>query len=267
MKLRDILFLNRYIFIAALIFNDSKAKKFVNRLESHQKQRDDIRTLGFSMIEGFFTAEECDTMSQFIEDYIGVHDRKFANDHRIYSIQKLNSYIKEKFHDSEILRQIGEDYTQTHLILQSTLGAKLVEEAGNKGSGGGWHRDSHTLQYKNIAYLSDVTEENGPFEYVAQSHTKQAIFDALKYRPPGKNCHNYRFTQQEIDEISSKMGLEVVTVCAPKGSLLLADTRGLHRGKPLIKGVRYALTNYFVPEDLFQPEEIFDEVYSHSKNQ
>jgi hypothetical protein len=47
-----------------------------------------------------------------------------------------------------------------------------------------------------------------------------------------------------------KINRKVKTFFAPAGSLILVDTRGIHRGRPLYKnGERYALTNYYWHKD------------------
>ena len=41
---------------------------------------------------------------------------------------------------------------------------------------------------------------------------------------------------------------------AKAGTLILVDTSSIHRGMPIIAGVRYALTNYFYPKRLIDQE-------------
>ena len=55
-----------------------------------------------------------------------------------------------------------------------------------------------------------------------------------------------RFSEDEISEIVSHMDTEVTSYTAKKGTVILADVRGLHRGMPIEEGLRYAVTNYYV---------------------
>jgi hypothetical protein len=107
---------------------------------------------------------------------------------------------------------------------------KVVPKEGNAGSGGGLHRDSpFSHQVKCILYLCDVTNANGPFSYVPGTH-RNLIGQRHRY-PLG----TYRF-----DNVPDQLE----TVTAPAGSLLVCDTRAVHGGKPIVEGVRYAVTLY-----------------------
>ena len=82
-----------------------------------------------------------------------------------------------------------------------TLAGHLKFESNNLGSGGGWHRDSpFTNQIKTIVYLTDVSSNNGPFEYLVGSH-KRSFYAKLKNRW-AIELNRMRFTNQEIDKIT-----------------------------------------------------------------
>ena len=57
-----------------------------------------------------------------------------------------------------------------------------------------------------------------------------------------------RFQERDVERIVEGDAQRLVTFPAPAGTLIAADTTGIHRGAPLAKGVRYALTNYYLPE-------------------
>ena len=87
-------------------------------------------------------------------------------------------------------------------------------------------------------YLNDVTPENGPFQIIPKSSSLN--FHILKTNTPDK----YQFTDNEIQNyISSSDQIKEIT--AKAGTLVLFDTNCIHRGKPITKGTRYALTNYY----------------------
>lgn len=129
--------------------------------------------------------------------------------------------------------------TRSWLLMANRVQVK----EGGRGSGGGLHRDSpFSHQVKCIWYLSDVGEDNGPFQYVAGTH-RNLIGDRHKY-PLGA----YRF-----DEVADPL----VSATATAGSLLVCDTRCIHGGKPIRKGVRYAITLYTF-YDLEGPVRLFE---------
>lgn len=110
---------------------------------------------------------------------------------------------------------------------------RVLPKEGNLGSGGGLHRDSpFSHQVKCIWYLSDVEEENGPFQYIPGTH-RNLIGQRHKY-PIG----TYRYP--EIFDPPA-------AITAPAGTLLVCDTHCIHGGKPIVSGTRYAVTLYTFP--------------------
>lgn len=90
-----------------------------------------------------------------------------------------------------------------------------------------WHRDvpeDHDI-VKCFLYLSDVTPAAGPMDYVAGSNTDsgrriklRSVFDGGGYRLAD-------------DEVTSAFGADsVVTAVGPAGTVVFADTLGVHRG-------------------------------------
>ena len=125
----------------------------------------------------------------------------------------------------------------------TTLAAKVVAKPKNLGSGGGWHRDSmYEKQIKAISYLSDVDGDNGPFQYVVGSHSKGSVLRTLDLHH-GPNLK--RFRADDLERWCESNQERVETIVGSAGDVILVDTRGLHRGMPIISGTRYALTNYY----------------------
>jgi hypothetical protein len=158
-----------------------------------------------------------------------------CSDERIYGAERLFPEIETLLPIDEMRKQ-GESYLGCHLPHYFVLAARLQYREGNVGSGGGWHRDSpFTPQFKFIAYLSNVGEENGPFEYVPRTHSSIHKFKS-KF-----SLGKMRFSAEEV----KGQWEETSIVVADEGSILIADTKGLHRGRPIRKGKRYACTVYF----------------------
>ena len=102
------------------------------------------------------------------------------------------------------------------------------------GSGAGWHRDSYLeKQLKTIFYLTKVNIENGPFTYLKP---KSKIFCRLYpiKRRQNVNAHKkLNFCSNQVSITSEKPGLGFSII-----------TNYIHRGMPITKSVRYALTVY-----------------------
>ena len=88
-----------------------------------------------------------------------------------------------------------------------------------------WHRDfddRHLL--KAFLYLVDVDERTGPFEYVPGSQPGGRYADLWAWKPLGVR----RISDEELGKrISSD---QIATFTAPRGTLILCNTSGFHRG-------------------------------------
>jgi Phytanoyl-CoA dioxygenase (PhyH) len=122
---------------------------------------------------------------------------------------------------------------------------RITCQPGNAGSGSGWHRDSpFSHQFKALIYLSDVHDHNGPFQFIKGSHLKRSVLDVSRYL--GTPLTQYRFSAEQLDRVVQAGVVSApMTITGAKGTMLLADTRGLHRGKPLAAGARLAVTRYY----------------------
>lgn len=121
-----------------------------------------------------------------------------------------------------------------------TMSGHLRYVEGNLGSGQGWHRDSvNTNQYKSIAYLSDVSSSSGPFQYYLKTANRISMHACDKYYgiPRSENRIN-------IDPQNVLPSSRLVELTADAGTLVFANTRAIHRGKPIESGSRFALTTY-----------------------
>jgi len=85
-----------------------------------------------------------------------------------------------------------------------------------------WHRDlndRHQL-VKMFVFLTDCTVETGPHEYIRRSHRELAVLNGKRY-----------FTDPEIDALHP-VGSPLREVSEVKaGTVILEDTRGLHRAR------------------------------------
>lgn len=90
-----------------------------------------------------------------------------------------------------------------------------------------YHFDMDRFKFiKFFFYLNDVTSDNGPHCYIRNSHK----------RIPRKILTDRRLLDSEINEFYPPE--DVLELTGSRGSIIAVDTRGLHKGKPLIKGKR-----------------------------
>jgi len=208
----------------------------------------DLKNEGIAVVESYWPEEKCRQGRAEIDRLIAsypdaVHRHSGGSDKRMFGVESVSPLLAE-FHDDPFLRGVGERLGGLALYNFATLGARIDATAENNGSGDGWHRDAHAFQYKSILYLSDVTEENGPFEFLPASHKQwRAVFDTARGDLPA--APKSRYEPAAVDRMVERFRLDRRQYAARAGTLLLVNTSGIHRGRPLQSGCRYALTNYF----------------------
>lgn len=153
------------------------------------------------------------------------------SDTRLWCFEKE---IKELLPHFEVDRWIRASDAYTGRDTQSwcLMANRIISKENNLGSGGGLHRDSpFSHQIKFIWYLNDVNGFNGAFQYLPGTHTD--IWWNRKLFPLGEHRFPNVETPNGMKEVHAKAG-----------TLLICDTKCIHRGKPLQNGIRYAITLY-----------------------
>lgn len=127
------------------------------------------------------------------------------------------------------------------------------------------HRDASGGDLKAIIYMSDVGDRNGPFSYVVGSNRmrisriddliceandsnglagtdarSRARFAALPRRLRQKGSFGNDLTPDS--ELGREIGAGLWTITAGKGSIVLFDTKGIHRGGMVEDGERRVIT-------------------------
>jgi phytanoyl-CoA dioxygenase PhyH len=203
---------------------------------------------GIAIVENYWPAEKCAAGRAEIDRLIATYPeavRRYSgeSDKRMFGVESVSPLLAE-FHDDPFLSGIGEASGGLALYNFVTLGARIDGTPENNGSGDGWHRDAYGFQFKSILYLSDVDDSNGPFEYLTGSHKQwRAALDTALGNLPG--APNTRYEPAAIKRMQTHFGLRSRQYPSQAGTLILAVTSGIHRGKPLLHGTRYALTNYY----------------------
>ncbi|NJC26157.1 phytanoyl-CoA dioxygenase family protein [Neolewinella antarctica] len=235
-------------------------KRFLHRFRSApneevkrkwQTAMTDLETKGIAIIPNFWTTEACTQarhdFDRLVEDELpGIWKDNTGSDHRIYGFDRVSSSGKTFLQD-ESIREIKSIYYQAPLdgLDEFAMMNRVEYRPGNLGSGGGWHRDAvHEQQFKAIMYLSDVGEKNGGFEYLENTHRKSSVYKTIAENDIGHSQD--RFSPEEMDDILAKHGHLYPRrhITGPAGTLILADTSGIHRGSPINEGRRYAITQY-----------------------
>lgn len=207
-----------------------------------------LREYGICILENMFDDK---IVTNFIKEFeivfnnnkqhIEILDKEdCSNDERIFHAEKYSKFINDNFYNNSFLNEIASKYNRK--LNKKTLLNKIIYENGKiKNSGAGWHRDNHNCQFKALMYLSDVTNENGNFQFLTNSNTKQ-----IGYPKPRTPSYNTRFHDETIDLIiKNNSNIILHDIVGNKGIVILVDTTYIHRGNIIKSGERKAMTQYF----------------------
>lgn len=90
-----------------------------------------------------------------------------------------------------------------------------------------YHFDMDRIKFlKFFIYLTDVTPNTGPHCYIRNSHRGLPEKLLRDGRVPDNEVYNY-YDKKDVLELTGK-----------RGTIMAVDTRGLHKGKPLVDGER-----------------------------
>lgn len=210
-----------------------------------------LKQEGYYVVENLVNRNTCNQLVNILDNIIKEnnpnvwHDENYS-DHRLFGIDKKNR-LYQKFIFSDVDAPARNYLTPKDGYIMTN---KVVFKDNNKGSGGGWHRDSYLYpQVKLIVYLNDVDETNGAFEYIRKSHRLGRKLQDVVWGRYNKNSKPSRFNDEIINKYYRD---ESVVLKGKAGTGIFVDTSGLHRGMPLQQGVRYAFTNYYFTNDIPQ---------------
>lgn len=252
---------SKILFSLAFIYRNLLVK-FLNKKSTNltPDESEILKTLkrdGIVAIPNHFSKDQVQIMRDEYDRYVDKHSFSCEEkERRVFGMDKLSPQVKSIFSDDNFSRNVCQAYLEEEMVLQSTMSARIDYEEGIEyGSGGSWHRDSFSRQIKSIAYLTDMTDENGPFMYIKGSHTIPSILKVLfKLHRKDKSASERRYTNEDIEEVSKILGKEISYFPCEKGTLVLADIRGLHTTRYLKGGHAYSIFNYYIAKTDHNPE-------------
>lgn len=152
------------------------------------------------------------------------------------------------FSDAVISKVDGERREAFDILAIRNLTLASDDTTSRKGR---WHLDSFRRQLKIFIFLTDVTQESGPFEMIPGTQAtsfkmKQALQgNLITPKDLVEGTRSYSRLKEELIERILAKGYETKTFNVPAGSIALVDTSCVHRARPCVAGERYALTSYY----------------------
>lgn len=236
-----------YISSLAIMSFLKRAITFNEPVNQDKDALEELKNNGFVIIKNIFSNSEIQKLYESTISFLDNENTKNYNgDFRRFNANQSND-INLIYSKNSFITDVMTGYLGYKPKFNSTLAANLKFTENNLGSGQGWHRDSYSTQVKSIIYLTKVTNNNGPFEYIKGSHLfKNILRDSIFLNKISDGGYNQiRYSPEEIDCLIEEYNYEKKIMPGEIGDLIIADTRGLHRGHPIKEGHRVALTNYF----------------------
>ena len=194
----------------------------------------ELASNGFYILENYYTENQCDEILNHISAMPGyLFEQGQGGDLRCPNSQNYSNLITD-FQTDSFIQGIANEYSDCNVARRCQLGVVGAKENTAVDSGGGWHFDKDEKQFKSFLYLTDVTEDNGPFTIIKNS--AEAYKDVEWFS-------NNRISQETVDEYFNAE--DIIKLTASKGTVILADTSFVHRGAEIKSGQRVTLTTYF----------------------
>lgn len=188
---------------------------------------EELKTQGISVVKNFLTTEELQELLNY-QNKLPVYQnprKKFLVEFwdRRAPLDMNNPFVK--FALREDILEIAKKYLGNAHLHDSWLTKTLVMNGNKPMYSQRWHRDPEdTNTLKVFIYLTDVDNESGPLCYVRESQPG-GKFD--KIFPQNRVGGTY----PKLGEVEKVIPKEQILNCsAPAGTVIFANTVGLHKG-------------------------------------
>jgi len=212
-----------------------------------------VRDHGCFLVENAVSPEFCEQVIRLIDGY--KTDKKTevhyaGTELRIWDAQDTGPDLGrfyETCHET-VARISGKSVRPKTLLAIRNL---AIDPGARDLQTGRWHLDSFFSQYKIFLFLTDTTEQSGPFEFIPGTQSPwfklRMLSQGICFRP--SNLVDRQRAYQKIDdryvERLTRKGRKPQPLLCKAGTVAIADTSLIHRARPCFGGSRYALTAYY----------------------
>jgi len=250
-----------------------------NDPDKNKKTIEDLNSKGYHIFKNKLSEEICDNIVKAIgnKPFWNKNKQGLVNGLQFDKAKGNTYYIFKQQYASDVpeIQEVLMDPTLLNVVQEFLKGAPILTSCNiwwsvnfNKNSGElsraaqSYHQDMEFIKFvKVFVYLNDVKAENGPHVYVPGSVKNLQL--------PDKYAASQRISDEFIEE---KYGKDTVKeFVGEKGTVIIEDTYGYHKGKPVDEGHRTILQLCFAVSlhtgriDLTHPREILYNNKKYSK--
>lgn len=128
-----------------------------------------------------------------------------------------------RFALNPLIRRVIDQYLGVNSLLAGIAAYRTKPTPNHPKGAFHWHYDNAYLQVKAIAYLTDVSEENGPFAYIPNTWKRRQV------------ANTYEETRIQDEDVAAGSYINCV---GKAGTVLIVDTQIIHRATPNLSGNR-----------------------------
>ena len=219
-----------------------------------KKYQENLKKNGYLILENILTTNEVDYLANdlkkkdgfYLSDKNGVSAKQRLNLDNpaevkfFYSSQDIiNTKSFQKILFDSSLINFSQEYLNSYPVIDNISSWwSFPSNKPDKNAAQWWHFDLERPKWlKFFFFMTDCTLETGAHSFVKETHKNNGINWHLR-----KKGYS-RLSDEEINKYYKKK--DIINMILRKGSLLIEDTRGLHKGKKLLKDKRFLIQLQF----------------------
>lgn len=163
---------------------------------------------------------------------------------RLYGVEEELSPASRAFYDSPFLAGIADALTTTGMHSKDRY-VDYKSKVGAWDPNVDYHVDHWKTRFKAFLLLEDVTEDQAPFHFVVGSHREAPWRERWDWGYQQHETAGGLLGRADVDRIRADHGYDERVYTGRAGDVILANTRGIHRGSVLRRGTRLMLVNLY----------------------
>jgi ectoine hydroxylase-related dioxygenase (phytanoyl-CoA dioxygenase family) len=224
------------------------------RLDNIRGARQALKKCGYFTIEDAYPSSFCREVVEIVDSHVPDQRTEVnyaGTELRIWDAQKRHELLYHFYDQCNVFTAAltGMDVEADTLL---AIRNRTLESSDQKSRLDRWHIDSFRRQIKIFLFLTETTEQSGPFEFIpgtqAVGFKTWMLARGLYIRPADllfrKPTRAYQRIADSVVEELAKSGIAPIPFICKAGTALVVDSSSIHRARPCTAGTRYALTAY-----------------------